>query len=231
LKKGSVLVVEDDARTQELLKSVLEDDGFSVRAVPNLFRARGEVTRMTPDLVLLDRNLPDGDGEDFCKELRSDAHTRDVPVIFLTTRSGKTDEVVGLKLGADDYLTKPFTPDVLLARIETVLRRVRAASAPASAAPELAAPSWLSLDLERHECKVDGKRIDLWPKEFELLVAFLEKPGKLLTRAYLSERVWGHEYPGGTRAIDIAVQRLRKKLLKRGALLETVRGYGFKLNA
>jgi len=225
--KAAILVVEDDARTQEVLAQALSAEGYAVRPAPSLFRARGEVARRLPDLVLLDRELPDGNGQDFCRELKASERTRGVPVIFLTRRAGPADQVVGLKLGADDYVPKPFQPEVLLARVEALLRRTRAAPEPAA---RLAVPG-VELDLEGHECRAGGKAVRLWPKEFELLRVFLEKPGRLLRRDFICERVWGHAYPGGTRAIDVAIQRLRRKLGKAGERIETVKGYGWKLNA
>ncbi|MBI4397439.1 MAG: response regulator transcription factor, partial [Elusimicrobia bacterium] len=131
--------------------------------------------------------------------------------------------------GGDDYLTKPFQTEELLARIEVLLRRVKVGSGPSAGLRGQSAAWGILLDLERHVCSVDGRPVKLWPKEFELLQVFLERPGRLLSKEFLSERVWGHEFFPTSRAVEIAVQRLRHKLGPNGRRLETVKGYGFKL--
>ncbi|MBI4248983.1 MAG: response regulator transcription factor [Elusimicrobia bacterium] len=227
MKRATILLVDDDVKTQQLIKRILELEGYLVRSAPNIFRAQGEVARHPPDLVLLDRRLPDGDGADFCKELRASDNTKGIPVIFLTVKDSASDHVAGLEIGGDDYLPKPFFPEVLVARVAAMLRRANRAPEPS----QILTAEGLRLDIQRHECLVDGKPVPLWPKEFELLQIFMERPGRLLSREYLCERVWGHEYMGGSRAIETAVQRLRHKLGRRGDLIETLRGYGFKFNS
>lgn len=227
MKRATLLIVEDDAKTQDLLKRILEAEGYLVRTAPSIFRAQGEVARHPPDLILLDRRLPDGDGANFCKEIKAAEKTRSIPVIFLTVKDSAADHVSGLHIGADDYLTKPFHSEVLVARVELVLRRTHGAPEQPTALKQ----KGLELDIEKHRCLVDGHEVKLWRQEFELLQTFMERPGRLLSRDYLSERVWGHEFMGGTRAIETAVQRLRRKLRRYGKLIETVRGYGFKFNA
>jgi DNA-binding response OmpR family regulator len=223
--KGKVLVVEDDARTQTLIVQILEKEGYKAKPADSLWKAQADMDRFVPDLVLLDRKLPDGDGLDFCRKLRSGDRTRGLPVLFLTSKDTLTDKVVGLKMGGDDYLTKPFQAEELLARIEALLRRNKDET-PDSSRLKV---NGISLDRDKHECFVGSKKVDLWPKEFELLEVFLGRPGRLLSKEFLSERVWGHEFFPTSRAIEIAIQRLRRKLGPEGRRIETVKGYGFKL--
>lgn len=227
MKRGTVLLVDDDIKMQQLVKKILDIEGYTVRSAINIFQAQGQVAKNIPDLILLDRRLPDGDGADFCRELRSTDKTKTVPVIFLTVKNSASDQVAGLQIGGDDYLDKPFRPEVLVARIEAMLRRTKGEAEPS----RTLSAKGIQMDLDSHECKIDGKQTKLWPKEFELLQTFLERPGRVLSREFLCERIWGHEYIGGTRAIETAVQRLRRKLGRRGSHIETLRGYGFKFNA
>lgn len=223
----NVLLVEDDAQTQQLIRQILETEGYRVRVAPSLFRAQGEVQRHAPDLIILDRRLPDGDGIAFCRQLKAAEATRALPILFLTAKSSTSDRVLGLKLGGDDYLVKPFQVEELVARVEALFRRVQAdGEAPAG---KVLSVHGIELDLDRHLCTVGGRAVRLWPKEFELLQMFLERPGRLLSKEFLSERVWGHEFLVSSRAIETAVQRLRHKLGSKGKLIETVKGYGFKL--
>jgi DNA-binding response OmpR family regulator len=223
---GHILLLEDDAKTAELVSEILRKEGYLVQLAASLFSARGKIARSLPNLVIVDRRLPDGDGCDFCRDLRAEERTRSIPVLFLTSKTSTTDKVVGLKMGGDDYLTKPFDIAELLARVEALLRRTRRESEPSR--PAMLKGRGVSLDLDRHVCLAGKRRIDLWPKEFELLQVFLERPGRLLSKEFLSERVWGHELFMNSRAIETAIQRLRRKLGPSGRAIETVKGFGFR---
>jgi DNA-binding response OmpR family regulator len=226
MSRGKILLIEDDARTQILLSQILEKEGYKTKSADSLWKAQGEMTRFAPDLIVLDRKLPDGDGLEYCRRLKSEEKTKNLPVLFLTSKDSVTDKVVGLKMGGEDYLTKPFQAEELLARIEVILRRLKNEDGPAA---RVLRAYGVVLDLEKHQCLVDDQAVKLWPKEFELLKIFLERPGRLLSKEFLSERVWGHEFFSSSRAIEIAVQRLRHKLGSKGRYIETVKGYGFRL--
>jgi DNA-binding response OmpR family regulator len=226
-KTRRVLVVEDDAKTADLVSAVLQKEGYQVHLAASLFAAQGQMRRHPPDLVILDRRLPDGDGCGFCRDLKADDRTKAIPVLFLTSKTSTTDKVVGLKIGGDDYLAKPFDIEELLARVEALLRR--AAREPSAASGLVLKARGITLDLDQHQCRADKRRVELWPGEFELLRTFLERPGRMLSKEFLSERVWGHELFTNSRAIDTAIQRLRRKLGPRGREIETVTGYGFRL--
>ena len=225
--KAAILLIEDDPSITVLISDTLERERYAVLATNTLHTARGALSRNIPDLIILDRRMPDGDGLDFCRELRADPATKAVPVLFLTAASGLADKVSGLRLGGDDYLTKPFDIDELVVRIEALLRRAKKAEERPE--PVLKAEG-ITLDITRHECRVNGKLVELWPKEFELLRVFLENKGRMLTKDFLAEHVWNRAYLENSRTIEISVQRLRKKLGKRGSCIKTVKGYGFKLD-
>ena len=226
MHKGKVLIIEDDESTVILIRDTLEREHYFARAARTLKSAREDLSRNVPDLIILDRRLPDGEGLDFCRELRSNPGTESVPILFLTAAGGISDKITGLRVGGDDYLTKPFDIDELVVRVEALLRRSKKVPA---VSDKLLKSNGITLDIGRHESKVDGKLVELWPKEFELLKVFLENKGQLLSKDFLAEHVWNREYLESSRTIEISVQRLRKKLGKRGDLIETVKGYGFKL--
>jgi two-component system response regulator RegX3 len=224
-----ILVVEDDPKTSSLVCQVLQKEGHRARAASSLFAAKSQVRSFAPDVLIVDRRLPDGDGFDFCRELRGDPKTRSIPLLFLTSKGSTTDKVVGLKLGADDYLTKPFHIEELLARVEALLRRGAGDAEPAPASQTLKLHG-ITLDLDKHLCRVGDKDVELWPMEFGLLKAFMERPGRLLNKEFLSEHVWGHELLTNSRAIDTSIQRLRRKLGRKGRLIETIKGFGFRFH-
>ncbi len=227
MSKGKVLLVEDDQRTRNLLCQVLEKEDYKTCAGDSIWKAQGDITRFVPDLIVLDRRLPDGDGLDFCRKLKEDEKTKNLPILFLTSKDSVTDKVLGLKMGGDDYLTKPFQAEELLARIDVLLRRIKKDDAPSGQV--MMKVNGITLDLDKHMCLVGAKKIDLWPKEFELLRTFMERPGRLLSKEFLSERVWSHEFLTTSRAIEISIQRLRRKLGAKGNMIQTVKGYGFKM--
>jgi DNA-binding response OmpR family regulator len=221
-----VLIVEDDPKTQDLICRILSGEGYRTRSTPSIFGATSEVHRLLPDLIILDRRLSDGDGLELCRQLRALERTRYLPILFLTSKNTAIDRVLGLKIGGDDYLSKPFHSEELLARVEALMRRSRAPEEPPQ---RTLSAHGILLDLDRHECRVKNKVVDLWPKEFELLKILMERAGRLLSKEFLSERIWAHEAFASSRAIDTAVQRLRRKLGPCGDCLETVKGYGYRL--
>ncbi|OGS28184.1 MAG: hypothetical protein A2297_03880 [Elusimicrobia bacterium RIFOXYB2_FULL_48_7] len=226
MHRGKILLIEDDPSTVFLITETLKREKYLVYTAVNLKIARGVLGSKIPGLIILDRGLPDGDGLDFCKEIRNYRKTRNIPVLFLTASSDVSDKITGLRAGGDDYLTKPFNIDELSARVEAMMRRTTVMQAPAV---EILNYKGIELDITGHECRVDGRKVNLWPKEFGLLELFLERKGRVLSKDVLSENVWGREYQVTSRTIEMTVQRLRKKLGKKGKLIETVKAYGYKL--
>jgi DNA-binding response OmpR family regulator len=215
---GTILLVEDDQRIAELVRTYLGRHGFNVVWATNGEQALTELRRHSIELTLLDLGLPDVDGLDICRSLAAQG-----PVIVVTARDDETDRVMGLELGADDYITKPFSPRELLARIRAVRRR----TAPRDQEPELRLGS-LVISRPRRAVTIAGKEISLTRKEFDLLARLAEQPGVVLSREALLEDVWGLSYPGGTRTVDVHVAGVRRKLEDPG-LISTVHGMGYKV--
>jgi len=221
-----VLVVEDEESYSEALSYMLRKEGFEVAIADNGADALKEFDRFGADIVLLDLMLPGIPGTEVCRQIRQ---TSTVPVIMVSAKDDEVDKVVGLELGADDYVTKPYSPRELVARIRAVLRR---GSEPDLAPPTLEAGP-VRMDVERHVVTVDGNEQRLPLKEFELLEMFLRNPGRVLTRGQLIDRVWGSDYVGDTKTLDVHVKRLRAKLEPdpgEPKFLVTVRGLGYKLD-
>ncbi len=220
-----VLVVEDEESFSDPLSYMLRNEGFEVAVAPTGPEALEEFDRHGADLVLLDLMLPGLPGTEVCRQLRNRSA---VPVIMLTAKDSEIDKVVGLELGADDYVTKPFSSRELVARIRAVLRRHGQAEEPDDAALE-AGP--VRMDVERHTVSVSGRGVQLPLKEFELLEMLLRNAGRVLTRMQLIDRVWGADYVGDTKTLDVHVKRLRAKIEPDPAVpryLVTVRGLGYK---
>jgi two-component system, OmpR family, alkaline phosphatase synthesis response regulator PhoP len=221
-----ILVVDDEPSVLDLLVYNLNKAHYEVLTAANGRQALELARRSDPDLILLDLMLPEVDGLDVCRELR---HTSRVPIIMLTARGEEVDRVVGLELGADDYICKPFSLRELMARIKAVLRRTQPED-PAPAAL-LTGPGGLRLDLERHEGWVGSLPLDLTRLEFDLLHALLLNAGRVMTRERLLEEVWGYDFAGDTRTVDSAIKRLRACLRSAGPQadgIEAVRGLGYK---
>lgn len=222
-----ILVVDDEAPMRALLRLFLEQHGFAVSEAEDGYEALERVRTERPDLVLLDIMLPGIDGWAVCRILRRES---DVPVIMLTARDDVRDRVSGLEAGADDYLVKPFAEEELLARIRAVLRRTpRVEGRPADRV--IAGP--LLIDVPAREAYCHGRRLNLTPKEFDLLALLARHPGQVLDRARIIERVWGWDYDGDVRTVDTHVKTLRAKLVAAGCsrhLIETVRSIGYRLN-
>jgi two-component system phosphate regulon response regulator PhoB len=220
-----VLVVEDEPDIRSLIVFNLSREGFRCRTAASGEEALQEVRSSQPDLIVLDLMLPGLDGLEVCRRLRSDAATASVPVIMLTAKADEVDRIVGLEMGADDYVVKPFSPKELVARVRAVLRRTRA---PATA-PVLRAGT-ITLDTTRHRAEAEGAALVLTPKEFDLLQALLESAGRVLSRDHLLERVWGYTRAGEieSRTVDVHVRRLRAKLGGEGRRIGTVKGVGYR---
>ena len=219
-----LLVVEDDHDIAHLLSHSLGRAGFAVDMLHSGSEVLPAMRRALPDLLLLDLMLPGLDGLEVCRTLRSDPRTAAVPIIMLTARAEESDRIVGLELGADDYITKPFSPNEVVARVRALLRRAHRAS-PAG----LLRYGPLTVDVERHVVLIDGGEIRLTAKEFLLLQYLLEHQGRVLSRDLLLSDVWGYSYTGGTRTVDVHVRRLREKLPLMADALITVKQFGYKL--
>lgn len=227
MSKKTVLVIEDEKNIQELLKFNLEEEGYRVVCASTGDRGLEAAGREKPDLILLDVMLPGVSGTDILKSLRAQARTAAVPVLMLTARSQESDKVLGLELGADDYVTKPFSPRELCARVKALLRRAQ--PAPSTAVLKTGA---LQMDCERHVVTLKGKPIELTHKEFNLLRVLLESRGRLLTRDRLLDLVWGYTAAEQieTRTVDMHIGQLRKKLKDEADRIVTVKNEGYRLD-
>ncbi|MGN6608233.1 MAG: response regulator [Jatrophihabitans sp.] len=220
-----VLVVEDEESFSDALSYMLRREGYEVEVAPTGIEALSTFDRSGADLVLLDVMLPGLSGTEVCRELRSRSH---VPIIMVTARDSEVDKVVGLELGADDYVTKPFSSRELVARIRAVLRR---GVEPEELIAGVVEAGPVRMDVERHVVTVDGRTVSLPLKEFDLLELLLRNAGRVLTRGQLIDRVWGADYVGDTKTLDVHVKRLRSKIEPDPAnpkYLVTVRGLGYK---
>ncbi|MDT7536519.1 MAG: two-component system, OmpR family, response regulator RegX3 [Actinomycetota bacterium] len=223
-----LLVIEDEPSISEPLAYMLEKEGFEVAVAQTGPAGVEEFERSGADLVLLDMMLPGLSGTDVCKAIRQSGN---VPIIMVTARDSEVDKVVGLELGADDYVTKPFSHRELLARIRAVLRR---RSEPEEAAPTALEAGPVRMDVDRHRVTVSGQPVPMPLKEFELLEILLRNAGRVLTRQQLIDRVWGADYVGDTKTLDVHVKRLRAKVEpepKHPRHLLTVRGLGYKFES
>jgi DNA-binding response OmpR family regulator len=222
----TVLVVDDEPHIVELARLYLTNDSYDVLVAHTGSQALAKFASAKPDLIVLDLMLPEVDGWEVCRRIRKES---DVPIIMLTARSDDVDKIVGLELGADDYLTKPFNPRELVARVKAVLRRA------SQAQPELPRTASClefgntTIDRERHEVHIAGEKVELRMKEFDLLFTFVQHLGLVLERDKLLNLVWGYEYFGDTRTVDVHVAHLRSRLEKSTLNLETIRGVGYKM--
>ncbi|AIS52695.1 alkaline phosphatase synthesis transcriptional regulatory protein PhoP [Thermoanaerobacter kivui] len=225
----TVLVIEDEVHILELLRYNLEAAGYNVVTSENGKEGLEKCFEVRPDLVILDLMLPDVDGLEICKILKRSEDTKNIPIIMLTAKSEEFDKVLGLELGADDYITKPFSVRELLARIKAVLRRSQQTE---EEKEEIIKFGDIVIDTGKHVVYKKGKVLELTLKEFELLKLLSQNMGKVLTRDYLLDKVWGYEYAGETRTVDVHIRHLRKKIEdddKSPVYIETVRGIGYKL--
>ena len=218
----TILVVDDERHIVDLLRLYLEKEGFGVIAAHDGEEALALHDRHQPDLVILDLMLPKLDGFEVCRELR---RRGDTPILMLTARTDDIDAIVGLELGADDYVTKPFNPRALVARVKAILRRT---GAPTRGGRPMEVGD-LRIDPRRREATVGDRPLELRAREFDLLAALARDPGVVLTRDVLLEDVWGTDFPGETRTVDVHVAEVRKKLAGDGPQIETIRGLGYRL--
>lgn len=219
----TILIADDEEPIRELLSLYLEKEGFSVISAGDGEQALAAARAQSPDLIVLDLMMPKLSGYEVCRELRRDS---DIPILMLTARGEEVDRIVGLELGADDYLGKPFHPRELTARVKAILRRARGAPA-RERASVVVGP--LKIDWQRYEATLEGRPLQLRNKEFDLLRRLAEHEGIVLSREQLLETVWGYDYFGETRTVDVHVNQLRRKLTSDAVQIETVRGVGYKL--
>ena len=222
-----VLVVEDDPDIAQLVVRYLEKAGFSADLVANGRDALAAIAARPPDVLVLDLMLPHVDGLEICRVVRGNDATAAIPIIMLTARAEESDRIVGLEIGADDYLAKPFSPNELVARVRALVRRAQR-SAPAAAGRAIGYGS-IAIDSERHTVADEGVPVTLTAKEFMLLEYLLQHRGRVLSRDVLLTDVWGYRYTGGTRTVDVHVRRLREKLPLLAKALTTVKQFGYKL--
>ncbi len=224
---SKILIVEDEPDIVELLVYNLDQAGFKTEAVSNGADALEQVKIQPPDLVLLDLLLPEVDGLEVCRTLKRDPETTGIPIIILTAKGEAIDRIVGLELGADDYITKPFSPREVLLRVRAVLRRTP--NLPRNSPANQIQIDNLKIDIDRHQVFSNGDVIDLTATEFKILSLFAHSPGRVFTRSILMDAVWGQEYYGIERTMDTHVSRLRRKLGQFGERIETVHGVGYRL--
>jgi DNA-binding response OmpR family regulator len=219
-ERGTIVVIDDEANIAELVAMYLDREGFRVVTAATGTDGLAAVQQQRPRLVVLDVGLPDVDGLEVCKRIRAQSQT---PVIFLTARDGEIDRILGLELGGDDYLTKPFSPAELVARVKAVLRRT--AGAPA---PEIVQVGDVTIDTGRREVRVGDAVVEVTTKEFDLLRFLAERPGLALSRQQILDGVWGYDWYGDPRTVDVHIAQVRKKV---GPAVEirTVRGVGYRL--
>ncbi|MGQ9688711.1 MAG: response regulator [Desulfobaccales bacterium] len=225
MPKEHILVVEDEEDILELLRYNLTKEGFRVTGATSGEEALRAAKTLLPDLVLLDLMLPGIDGLEICRRLKQDSRTQHLPVVMVTAKGEEADIVTGLELGADDYLTKPFSPRVLLARVRAVLRR-RSRAVPGDQEP--IGIHGILIHPGRHEVVIAGEVVDLTATEFRLLHLLARRPGWVFTRAQIVQGVHGDDYPVSDRSVDVQVVGLRKKLGPAGHFIETVRGVGYR---
>ncbi len=228
MKKAQILVVEDQRATSDLISEVLQEEGYEVQVAPTAALARSSIKRAAPELVILDLTLPDGDGLDICTEIRADSKLAALPVLVLTAKKTVTDKVAGLHGGADDYITKPFNTEELVARVWALLRRAgRSDEASTMAAGEL------KLERESRKAFIKGSEVSLSAKEFDLLWFLIYRRNRVLTRDFLLQHVWGYDEGLNltTKVVDVTLSHLRDKLGPCGKMIVAVRGFGYRLDA
>ncbi|MBP1888587.1 two-component system alkaline phosphatase synthesis response regulator PhoP [Clostridium moniliforme] len=231
MAKDKILIVDDEEHILELIKFNVKNAGYEVVTANNGIDALKIAKEEKPALVLLDLMIPGMDGFDVCKEIKKDKETSNTAIIMLTAKGEELDKILGLELGADDYITKPFSIRELLARIKAVLRRSSILKVDKE---ELYYENGrFKIDFERHEVLINNKKIDVTLKEFELLGILIRNRGKILRREILLDKIWGYEYIGETRTVDVHIRYLRKKIEeddKNPKLIETIRGVGYRFN-
>lgn len=222
-----IFCVEDDSNIRELVVYTLESTGFMAKGFEEGKSFLEALALETPDLILMDIMLPGEDGISLLKRLKNSSKTKDIPVIMVTAKGAEYDKVKGLDLGADDYVTKPFGMMELVSRIKAVLRRSGVAE---KKTEDIIVSDNLEIDTKKHEVRADGEVVSLTLKEYELLKRLMENPNIVMTRDSLLEEIWGYDFDGETRTVDVHIRTLRQKLGNCGERIETVRGVGYRIS-
>ena len=222
--KGPILVIDDEPDLLELVEFNLKKDGYEVIVAKNGQSGLEIAQKHLPDLIVLDLMMPGIDGLEVCRQLRGDARTRQIPMIMLTAKSAEADRIVGLELGADDYVTKPFSPRELIARVRALLRRATTTQE----TPSVIRQGDVVIDLTRHEVTSAGRHVTLTPTEFRILQFIVARPGRVLSRDQIIDAAVGNEMAVFDRTIDVHIAAIRRKLGKTGDRIETIRGFGYK---
>ena len=228
MAEEKILVVDDEEHIQELIKFNLEKNGYKVICADNGIDAIKLAKEQLPQLMLLDLMLPGMDGLDVCKEIRKDSSMSNMPIIMITAKAEEIDKIIGLELGADDYITKPFSVRELVARIKAILRRTNM-----QVVEKSFSVGNLTIDFGKHEVIKGEIKIDLTLKEFELLEILIKNKGRVMTRDFLLDKIWGYEYLGETRTVDVHIRHLRQKIEeddKNPMHIQTIRGIGYRFN-
>ncbi|HHZ69224.1 MAG TPA: phosphate regulon transcriptional regulatory protein PhoB [Methylococcaceae bacterium] len=228
MNSAKILVVEDEEPIRQMLLIVLENAGFDVQCAKDVLGARKSIAESMPDLILLDWMLPDISGVDWCRQLKKDSSLKELPVILLTARGSEEDKVRGLEVGADDYMTKPFSPREMVARIKAVLRRTGKLFTKTKVVV-----NDLILDTDSYQLSYQGRDVPLSPTEFKLMQFFMTHPEKVYNRTQLLDNVWGRTAYLEERTVDVHIRRLRKVLSEHGCgeLVKTVRGFGYRFSS
>lgn len=227
MAKEKVLIVEDEADIRELMRYNLEREGYQIHECASAEEAKVCLETYSPDIILLDLMLPGTDGFALCRKLRSWEKTAGVPVIMVTARNEDADIVAGLEVGADDYITKPFSARILLARVKAVLRRCAVEAVDSKSVISLGA---IEVDRKHHSVKLDGKNVILTLSEFKMLDLFVRRPGVVFSRYQIVDAVHGEDYPVTDRSVDVQIVGLRRKLGEYSSMIATVRGVGYKMS-
>ncbi|SHH39588.1 response regulator transcription factor [Thermosipho atlanticus] len=231
MAKRRIMVIDDQPEILELISFTLEKEGYEVIPVEDAEKALEEIKDKDVDMFLVDIMLPGMDGFDFVRNIRSQEKYKFTPVIFLSAKGEEFDKVLGLELGADDYITKPFSIRELLARIKAVFRRIQMSAQVKEEKPKKITAKDLEIDVDKYEVKIKGKKVNLTPLEFDLLRFLAENEGKVFSRNVLLDKLWGYDYFGDTRTVDVHIRRLRTKIEEDPSnpkYIVTVRGKGYK---
>jgi two-component system alkaline phosphatase synthesis response regulator PhoP len=228
VNRKKILVVDDDIQLCQLVCDILEEHGYTAVSGNNTDQGFKKLTESRPDLLILDVWMPTIGGFEFCRQVRQNPEYKGLPVMMLTVQDKEMDKVMGLEMGADDYVTKPFSQKELLARVKALLRRYEGSGA---AGGVLLSTGNLQVDVTRHLVRVKSRVVPMTPKEFDLLVILLQNRRKAMSRQSLLTTVWGYEAPGNTGTIDVHIRHLRRKLGAHGDKIKTVLGFGYRLDA
>lgn len=224
MAQQTILVADDEANIRELARMYLEKDGYQVDVVTDGRQALAQIKQSPPDLLVLDLMMPEMDGWEVCRRVRAEGN---LPILMLTARDDDIDKIVGLEMGADDYLTKPFNPRELVARVRAILRRVGTAVTPPT--EQIRRLGNVVIDPSAREVQVDGQRVNLRTKEFDLALTLVDHVNRVLSREQLLDLVWGYEFYGETRTVDVHIAHLRDKMSASNLKIETVWGMGYKM--